>query len=314
MNNNTQHAKILIIGSGPAGYTAAIYAARANMNPILIDGLLMGGQLTQTTTIENFPGFPDGINGLELMMNMRQQAERLGTVMIGAVVESVDSSIRPFSVNLDDGSTITADTLIVATGASPRHLGIPDEQKFAGAGVSYCATCDGFFYRQKDVAIVGGGDTAAEEALYLAGLANKVYMIVRRDVLRASAILQKRINESPNIEILWNSQVKNLNEENNNDNKLNNATIINKNNEKRIINIQGLFIAIGHTPNTDPFPQLETDDNGYIKVADRGQKTNIPGIFACGDVADPTYRQAITAAASGCRAAIDALKFLKNNL
>ncbi len=302
-----EHAKLLIVGSGPAGYTAAIYASRANLHPILIDGLLQGGQLTQTTMVENFPGFPEGRMGFDLMTDMRTQAERLGTDMRFGQVTKSDLSARPFRITLDDSSEIEAEAIIIATGASARYLGLPDEQKYAGAGVSACATCDGFFYRGKDVAVVGGGDTAAEEAIYLSGLANKVYLIVRRDELRASQVMRERLKERENISILYERETVSLAGEG----KLEHANLRNKaTGEIETIDISGFFLAIGHTPNTSAFPQVETDDQGYIKVASPTQATNIPGVFAAGDVCDPIYRQAVNAAASGCRAALDAERFL----
>ncbi len=302
-----EHVKLLIVGSGPAGYTAAIYASRANLKPVLIDGLLQGGQLTQTTVIENYPGFPEGRTGFDLMTDMRTQAERLGTDMrFGEVVKS-DLSKRPFRVTLDDASEIEADAIVIATGASARYLGLPDETKYAGAGVSACATCDGFFYRGKDVAVVGGGDTAAEEALYLSGLCGKVYLIVRRNVLRASNVMQERLLAKENITILFEHETLRLEGEG----KLERAILRNKaTGNEETINVSGFFLAIGHTPNTIAFPEVEKDEQGYIKVASPTQATNIPGVFAAGDVCDPIYRQAVNAAASGCRAALDAEKFL----
>ncbi len=307
MSETSKHAQLLIVGSGPAGYTAAIYAARAGRRPVLIDGLLQGGQLTQTTEVENFPGFPQGRMGFELMQDMRDQALRFGTEMLMGQVVKSELGGRPFKVTLDDGREMTADSIIIATGASARYLGLADEQKYAGAGVSACATCDGFFYRKKDVAVVGGGDTAAEEALYLAGLANKVYMIVRRNVLRASQVMRDRLAQAKNIEILYERETVALEGEG----KLERAILKNKaTGEQETINISGFFLAIGHTPNTLAFPAIETDEQGYIRVGGRGQKTNIDGVFAAGDVCDPTYRQAVTAAASGCRAALDAERYL----
>lgn len=302
-----EHIKLLIVGSGPAGYTAAIYASRANLKPVLIDGLLQGGQLTQTTMVENFPGFPEGRMGFDLMMDMRAQAERLGTDMrFGQIVKS-DLSQRPFRLTLDDASEIEAEAIIIATGASARYLGLPDEQKYAGSGVSACATCDGFFYRGKDVAVVGGGDTAAEEAIYLSGLCRKVYLIVRRNVLRASQVMQERLVARENITILYEHETLSLSGEG----KVEHATLKNKaTGAEETIDISGFFLAIGHTPNTVAFPEVETDAQGYIKVASPTQATNIPGVFAAGDVCDPIYRQAVNAAASGCRAALDAERFL----
>ena len=302
-----EHIRILIVGSGPAGYTAAIYASRANLKPVLIDGLLQGGQLTQTTMVENFPGFPEGRMGLDLMTDMRTQAERLGTDMRFGEVVKADLSKRPFHVTLDDETEIETDSIIIATGASARYLGLPDEKKYAGAGVSACATCDGFFYRGKDVAVVGGGDTAAEEAIYLSGLCNKVYLIVRRNELRASKAMQEKLTQRENITILFEHETISLAGEG----KLESATLRNKaTGANETIAISGFFLAIGHTPNTVAFPEVETDAQGYIKVQSPTQATNIPGVFAAGDVCDPIYRQAINAAASGCRAALDAERFL----
>ena len=302
-----EHVRLLIAGSGPAGYTAAIYASRANLHPVLIDGLLQGGQLTQTTMVENYPGFPDGRMGYDLMADMRTQAERLGADMRFGQVVKADLSTRPFRVTLDDATEMEADAIIIATGASARYLGLADEQKYAGAGVSACATCDGFFYRGKDVAVVGGGDTAAEEALYLSGLAEKVYLIVRRNELRASQVMRERLLKKENITILYEHETVSLTGEG----KLEHAILRNKaTGALETIDISGFFLAIGHTPNTVAFPQVETDEQGYIKVASPTQATNIPGVFAAGDVCDPLSRQAVNAAASGCRAALDAERFL----
>ena len=313
MSTTTEKVKVLIVGSGPAGYTAAIYASRANLSPVLYSGMLQGGQLTQTTMVENFPGFPAGRMGFDLMEDMRQQAERLGADMRFGIVTSVDFGKRPFRVAIDDGSTLEAETLIIATGASAKYLGLPDEKKYAGVGVSACATCDGFFFRGKDVAVVGGGDTAAEEATYLAGLANKVYLIVRRDVLRASKTMQERVLNNPKITVLFKHQTLALE----GDGHVERAVLAKNKGEADEqtvrIDIQGFFLAIGHQPNTAPFtPAVETDAQGYIKLSGSGQQTNIEGVFACGDVCDPTYRQAITAAASGCRAALDADRYLRD--
>lgn len=308
MSETTEHAELLIVGSGPAGYTAAIYAARAGRKPILIDGLLPGGQLTQTTDVDNFPGFPQGRKGFELMHDMRAQARRFGADMRNGQVVASDFGRRPFLLTLDGGAQMTADAVIIATGASARYLGLPDEEKYAGAGVSACATCDGFFYRGKDVAVVGGGDTAAEEAIYLAGLARKVYVVVRRDVLRASQAMQDRLLSLPNVEILWGRQTVALE----GDGRVERAVLSNKaTGGNETIDISGFFLAIGHTPNVSAFPQVETDAQGYIVVKGNGQQTSIEGVFAAGDVCDPTYRQAVTAAASGCKAAIDAEHFLR---
>lgn len=304
---------VLIIGSGPAGYTAAIYAARANRHPILIDGLQQGGQLTQTTMVENFPGFPEGRMGVELMMDMRAQAERFGTDMRFGYVASVDFDKRPFVATLDSGTQIMADTIIIATGASAKYLGLPDEKKYAGSGVSACATCDGFFFRGKDVAVVGGGDTAAEEALYLAGICNKVYMIVRRDVLRASDAMARRVVENKKITVLFNHQTVGLEGEGRVERAVLKKNMGKADEETVKIDISGFFLAIGHKPNTDAFGgRIETDDMGYIRLSRGNQQTNIDGVFACGDVADPEYRQAITAAASGCKAALDADRYLRS--
>ena len=304
------HTKLLIIGSGPAGYTAGIYAGRANLSPTLLEGMQPGGQLTITTEVENFPGWPDGVDANELMDNMRRQAERFGTTMLPNAVTGVDLGVKPFHVTLDDGNEWTADSIIIATGASAKYLGLSDEQKYMGQGVSACATCDGFFYRKKDVAVVGGGDTAAEEATYLAGICNKVYMIVRRDELRASKAMQQRVMENPKIEVLWNCNTKEVL-----GNEMDGVTgarlLNNKTNEEKVIDISGFFVAIGHTPNTKVFAKyIDLDEKGYIKTIPGTAKTNVPGVFACGDVQDPNYRQAITAAGSGCKAAIDAEHFL----
>ena len=303
--------KCLIIGSGPAGYTAAIYTSRANLSPILYEGLQPGGQLTITTEVENFPGYPEGVTGPQLMEDLRHQAERFGADMRTGIVKSIDFSNRPYVVTIDDGSTVVADTIIVATGASAKYLGLPDEQKYNGLGVSACATCDGFFYRKKTVAVVGGGDTACEEALYLSNLAAKVYMIVRKDHLRASQVMQKRVFDKENIEVLFNTNTVGLFGEE----FVEGAHLVeNKGTEnERLfdIAIDGFFLAIGHKPNTDIVrDHVNLDETGYIKLEGPTSATNIPGIFAAGDVADPRYRQAISAAGMGCRAALDVEKFL----
>ena len=305
------HTRVLIIGSGPAGYTAAIYAARANLSPTLLEGLQPGGQLTTTTDIENFPGFPDGIDANELMENMRKQAESFGTKMLQNTCTNAQLNVRPFQFTLDNGDNITADSVIIATGASAKYLGLPDEQKYMGRGVSACATCDGFFYRKKIVAVVGGGDTACEEANYLAGLCEKVYMIVRKPYLRASEIMQQRVKNNPKIEILFEHNTLNLTGET----KVEGADLVYKKGtpeeEVRHIAIDGFFLAIGHKPNTDLFAEyIERDAEGYIKVEGHSPCTNIPGVYAAGDCADPHYRQAIVAAASGCKAAMEAEKYL----
>lgn len=303
----------VIIGGGPAGYTAAVYASRANLSPILFEGMQPGGQLTTTTEVENFPGFPGGIQGPELVAEMRKQAEKFGAQIITETITSVDFSHRPFRLTLADGREVKAQTVIIATGASARYLGIPDEQKYLGLGVSACATCDGFFYRKKRVAVVGGGDTACEEALYLSGLASKVYLIVRKNFLRASQVMQNRLKERENIEILFNCNTVGLF----GDEVLEGAHIVeNKGleNERHFdIDIDGFFLAIGHTPNTTLFrDQLELNPEGYITVDSPTTRTSVEGVFAAGDVADPIYQQAINAAGSGCRAALDAERFLTN--
>ena len=301
--------KCLIIGGGPAGYTAAIYAARADMAPVVYEGVQPGGQLTTTTDIENYPGFENGILGQTLMDTMRAQAVRLGAdVRIGSI-SSVDRSERPFKVVVDGGEELLAETLIIATGATAKYLGLPSETKFKGLGVSACATCDGFFYRKKVVAVVGGGDTACEEATYLAGLCKKVYMIVRRDVLRASEAMQERVKNTENIEILWNC---NTQEVLGDEYGVTGVRVERKDGEVFEIALDGFFLAIGHHPNSELFSQwVNVDKEGYIITDGKTSKTNVEGVFAAGDVQDPIYRQAITAAASGCRAALDAEKFLK---
>ena len=306
--------KCLIIGSGPAGYTAAIYASRANLSPILIEGLQPGGQLTTTTEVENFPGYPDGITGPILMEDLRRQALRFGTEIRTGIVTAANFSQRPFKVTTDDGNTITAETVIISIGASAKYLGLPAEQKYAGLGVSACATCDGFFYRGRTVAVVGGGDTACEEALYLSGLAKKVYLVVRKDYLRASKVMQQRVLQKENITVMFNCNTIGLFGEE----FVEGAKIIeNKGTDKeQILNIaiDGFFLAIGHKPNTDIFTgQIDMDETGYIVTHGKSTATNIPGVFAAGDVADPIYRQAVSAAGMGCRAALDAERFLLEN-
>ena len=301
--------KCLIIGGGPAGYTAAIYGARADMAPVLYEGIQPGGQLTTTTDIENFPGFENGIDGTQLMNTMKAQAVRLGADLRNGIVTSADLSERPFKVVVDGEKEILAETLLIATGATAKYLGLPSETKFKGLGVSACATCDGFFYRKKTVAVVGGGDTACEEATYLAGLCKKVYMIVRRDVLRASQAMQERVMSTENIEILWYC---NTQEVLGDDYGVTGARLVRKDGEVFDIALDGFFLAIGHHPNSELFSQwVNVDKEGYIITDGRTSKTNVEGVFAAGDVQDPLYRQAITAAASGCRAALDAEKFLK---
>ena len=308
----SEKIKCLIIGSGPAGYTAAIYTARANLNPVLYEGLQPGGQLTTTTEIDNFPGYPEGVSGPIMMAQLKAQAQRFGTDVRFGYITKVDFSKRPFKVVADNVHEIEAETVIIATGATANYLGLESEEKFKGLGVSACATCDGFFYRNKDVAVVGGGDTAAEEASYLAGLCNKVYMIVRRDVLRASKAMQEKVMNNPKIEILWNH---NTVEVLGDSSGVTGARLRNnKTNEEKNIDIHGFFLAIGHTPATSLFKDyIELDEQSYIKTKPGTSKTNVPGVFACGDVQDPNYRQAITAAGSGCKAAIDAERFLSEN-
>lgn len=303
-----EHVKCLIVGGGPAGYTAAIYAARAGLSPVLYEGVQPGGQLTTTTDIENFPGFENGIDGTRLMDTMRAQAVRLGADVRMGAITSADLSSRPFSVTADEKTPIEAETLIIATGAAAKYLGLPSEQAFRGMGVSACATCDGFFYRGKDVAVVGGGDTACEEATYLASICRKVYMIVRRDVLRASTAMQERVMNTPNIEILWNC---NTQEVLGDQSGVTGARILRKDGETFDIAVDGFFLAIGHHPNSEIFSAwVNVDSEGYIITDGKTSRTNVEGVFAAGDVQDPLYRQAVTAAASGCRAALDAEKFL----
>ena len=300
--------KCLIIGGGPAGYTAAIYGARADMAPVLYEGIQPGGQLTTTTDIENFPGFENGIDGTQLMNTMKAQAVRLGADLRNGCVTSADLSQRPFKIVVDGDKEISAETLIIATGATAKYLGLPSETKFKGLGVSACATCDGFFYRKKTVAVVGGGDTACEEATYLAGLCKKVYMIVRRDVLRASQAMQERVMATENIEILWNC---NTQEVLGDDYGVTGVRLVRKDGEVFDIALDGFFLAIGHHPNSELFSQwVNVDKEGYIITDGRTSKTNVEGVFAAGDVQDPLYRQAVTAAGSGCRAALDVEKFL----
>ena len=307
-----EHVKCLIIGSGPAGYTAAIYASRANLQPVEYCGMLTGGQLTQTTVVENFPGYPEGVDGNQMMLDLRTQAERLGTDTRDGEIVKADLSQRPYILTTDRGVEIAADTVIIATGASAKYLGLDDEKKYNGMGVSACATCDGFFYRKRTVAVVGGGDTACEEALYLAGLAKKVYMIVRKPFLRASEVMQRRVKETENIEILFEHNTLGLY----GTDGVEGAHVVRRkgepDEERYDLPIDGFFLAIGHKPNSDIFkPWLDTDETGYIITIDGTPRTKLPGVFAAGDVADPHYRQAITAAASGCKAAIEADRFLR---
>ena len=312
--SETEKVKVLIIGSGPAGYTAAIYASRANLSPVLYEGMQPGGQLTTTTEVENFPGYPEGTTGPVMMEDLKKQAERFGADIRFGYATAADLSQRPYKITVDGNKVIEAETVIIATGATAKYLGIEDEQKYAGSGVSACATCDGFFYRGRKVAVVGGGDTACEEAIYLAGLADKVYMIVRRDVLRASKVMQQRVFDTENIEVLWKHQTKGLT----GDGVVEGVTLYkNKgeaNEEEVHVAVDGFFLAIGHTPNSDIFKDyINTDEVGYIQTEGATSKTNVPGVFACGDVMDNQYRQAVTAAGSGCKAAIDAERFLSEN-
>ena len=304
-----EHVKCLIIGGGPAGYTAAIYGARAAISPVLYEGMQPGGQLTTTTLVENYPGFPGGVDANKLMADMREQAVALGADIRRGAVTSVDLGRRPFTAVIDGETSVEADAVIIATGANAKYLGLPSEEKFKGLGVSACATCDGFFYRRKVVAVVGGGDTACEEASYLAGLCSKVYMIVRRNVLRASEAMQRRVKETENIEILWEC---NTREVLGDASGVTGVRLARKSGEVFDIAIDGFFLAIGHQPQSAIFSQwLATDAEGYILTEGVTSRTNVDGVFAAGDVQDPMYRQAINAAASGCRAALDAEKYLK---
>ncbi len=311
MDNSTEKTRCLIIGSGPAGYTAAIYASRSNLSPILYEGIQPGGQLTTTTEVENFPGYPEGISGTELMEDLRKQAIRFGADIRSGIATDSDLSSKPYKITIDGEKVIETDVLIIATGATAKYLGLPDEQKYAGQGVSACATCDGFFYRKKVVAVVGGGDTACEESLYLAGLASKVYVIVRKNYLRASKIMQKRVLSHPKIEVLFEHNAIGLF----GTNGVEGVHLVKKmgtpEEEKIDLAIDGFFLAIGHKPNSDIFKKyLETDEIGYIKTISGTPKTKLPGVFAAGDVADSHYRQAITAAGTGCMAAIEAERYL----
>ncbi|MCB8999126.1 MAG: thioredoxin-disulfide reductase [Bacteroidales bacterium] len=309
---DAEHVRCLILGSGPAGYTAAIYAARANLKPVMYEGLQAGGQLTTTTEVENYPGYPDGVTGPVMMEDFKKQAARFGTDIRWGMATAVDFSSHPHKVVIDEKNTIHADSVIIATGATAKYLGLESEQKYMGFGVSACATCDGFFYKNQDVAVVGGGDTAAEEALYLSGICKKVYLIHRRDELRASKIMVDRILKTKNIEVLWNSVPKEIVGEQSVSGVILEDTKTGK--EKRI-DITGFFVAIGHKPNSDIFADyLELDSVGYIQTKGSSTKTNVEGVFACGDVMDSSYRQAVTAAGTGCRAAIDAERWLGENL
>ncbi len=306
-----EHIRLLIIGSGPAGYTAAIYACRANLSPVLYEGTLPGGQLTQTTEVDNFPGYPNGVQGFDLMEDIRQQAERFGCEMRSAVAVKTDLSAAPYHVWFDDDSEVTADAIIIATGASAKYLGLGGEKKYAGAGVSACATCDGFFYRGKTVAVVGGGDTACEEASYLAGLAQKVYMIVRKPFLRATHAMQQRVMQNPKIEVLFEHNTEDFFGEGH----LQGIRLVKRKGEADEthydLNVDGFFLAIGHNPNSSIFlPWVKTDELGYIITDGGSPRTSVPGVFAAGDVADPHYRQAVIAAGSGAKAAIEAERWL----
>jgi thioredoxin reductase (NADPH) len=306
-----ERVRCLIIGSGPAGYTAAIYASRANLQPVLYEGIQPGGQLTTTTEVENFPGYPDGVSGTVLMDDLKRQAARFGADIRPGVATAADLSTSPYRITIDGEHLVEAEALIIATGATAKYLGLADEQKYSGMGVSACATCDGFFYRKKVVAVVGGGDTACEEALYLASLASKVYLIVRKDYLRASVVMQQRILDAPNIEVLFEHNTLGLFGENG----VEGARLIKKKGtpeeEQVSIAIDGFFLAIGHTPNSSIFKEwLDTDETGYIRTLPGTPRTKLPGVFAAGDVGDPHYRQAVTAAASGCQAALEAERYL----
>lgn len=308
-----EKVRVLILGSGPAGYTAAIYAARANLNPVLYEGLEPGGQLTTTTEVENYPGYPDGVTGPAMMEDFKKQAIKYGAKVLPGRATAVDFSTRPLKVTIDNEKVIETDTVIISTGATAKYLGLEDETKYAGQGVSACATCDGFFYRKKKVAVVGGGDTACEEATYLSGLADKVYMIVRKPYLRASQIMQDRVMNNPKIEILFEHNAVGLF----GDNGVEGVHLVKRmgeaDEEKVDIAVDGFFLAIGHKPNTEIFKDyIELDNVGYIKTEHPYTRTNVEGVFACGDVADPIYRQAVTAAGTGCRAAMDAERYLRD--
>lgn len=306
-----ERVKVLIIGSGPGGFTAAIYTSRANLQPVLYEGIQPGGQLTTTTEIENFPGYPEGTTGVEMMADLKKQAQRFGAEVRSGQITEVDLSKRPFRVKVDGSTELEADALIVSTGASAKYLGLPSETKYRGMGVSACATCDGFFYRKRDVAVVGGGDTACEEATYLATLCKQVYLIVRKPFLRASKAMQERVFKTPNIEVLFeHNTLEVLGDEEG----VTGARLIHSSGQEKEIAIDGFFLAIGHHPNTEVFRgQLELDEEGYIKVEPGTSKTSVEGVFAAGDVKDPHYRQAITAAGSGCIAALDCERWLKAN-
>jgi thioredoxin reductase (NADPH) len=303
-----EKVKCLIIGSGPAGYTAAIYAARANLSPVLYEGLQPGGQLTTTTDVENFPGYPDGITGPEMMEDLKKQAARFGTDIRFGLATGSDLSTSPFKITVDSSRVIQADSLIIATGATAKYLGLESERKYMGSGVSACATCDGFFYKNQDVAVVGGGDTAAEEALYLSGICRKVYLIIRKDHMRASIVMQERVLNKKNIVVLFEHITREILGD---ETGVTGVLLINSKGEEVRIDVTGFFVAIGHLPNSSIFREyLETDEVGYIKTIPGSTKTNVDGVFACGDVMDPHYRQAVTAAGTGCMAAMDAERYL----
>jgi len=302
----SERVRVLILGSGPAGFTAAIYTARANLKPVLYEGLQAGGQLTTTTEVENYPGYPEGVTGPVMMEDFKKQAARFGTDIRWGMATSVDFKTKPFKVIIDEKKLILADTVIIATGATAQYLGLESEQKYMGFGVSACATCDGFFYRNMDVAVVGGGDTACEEAIYLSGICNKVYMIIRKPYFRASKILQDRVLKNPKIEVLFEHVTKEVL----GDNAVTGVLLTNGRGEEVEIPVKGFFVAIGHKPNSDIFPDLEKDQTGYIKTIPGTTKTNIEGVYACGDVQDSVYRQAVTAAGTGCMAAIEAERYL----
>lgn len=311
---STERVKCLIVGSGPAGYTAAIYTGRANIAPVLYEGIQPGGQLTITTEVENFPGYPEGVSGPQLMEDLRKQAERFGVDIRSGIATKADLSQRPYRITIDDEKVIEADTVIISTGATAKYLGLDDEQKYAGMGVSACATCDGFFYRKKTVAVVGGGDTACEEAIYLAGLAKQVYLVVRKPFLRASQIMQSRVLNHPNIQVLFEHNAVGLFGENGVEGVHLVKRMGESDEERYDLAIDGFFLAIGHKPNSDIFkPYVDTDEVGYILTEGNSPRTKVPGVFAAGDVADPHYRQAITAAGSGCKAAIEAERYLSAN-
>lgn len=307
VQGEAEKIKCLIIGSGPAGYTAAIYASRANLNPVLYEGLQPGGQLTTTTEVENYPGYPEGVTGPVMMEDLKKQAQRFGTDVRFGIATSTDFSSYPLKVVIDENKLIEAESVIIATGATAKYLGLDSEKKFMGSGVSACATCDGFFYRGQDVVVVGGGDTACEEALYLSGICRKVYLVVRKDYLRASKVMQERVFKKENIEVLFEHVTKEIV----GNMVVDGVIVTNKKGEDVRLDVTGFFVAIGHTPNSDIFkPYIETDEVGYIKTKHVNTRTNVEGVFACGDVMDPHYRQAVTAAGTGCMAAIDCERWL----